>query len=195
MFCGCGRLTGVTERSFTAYGVTNVQGPARPLPTGAMFPASADVLLLDIEDVSTVVTLSLRCLDGHPALVGVAVGTLPGDLPVELSASYLHDLPVARLTEIAVHAVAASFADPRAGAWRGDPEQAAAAALRARRRHAMTDELLKDVAQIVRSHPDAPTAAVQDLMHVSYRTAGRWVAEARGRGFLPPVSRKARQSS
>lgn len=43
---------------------------------------------------------------------------------------------------------------------------------------------LKEVARIYREHPNAPTAAVEKLMHYSRRTAGRRVREARDAGLL-----------
>ena len=54
-----------------------------------------------------------------------------------------------------------------------------------------TDEVLRWVAQIYRlavALTEAPTKSVQDELGVSRATAGRWVAEARNRGLLPPLN-------
>jgi hypothetical protein len=45
--------------------------------------------------------------------------------------------------------------------------------------------LLREVASIYRQEGGAPTVRVQKEMDTSHRNAGRWVATARERGFLP----------
>ncbi len=54
-----------------------------------------------------------------------------------------------------------------------------------------TDEVLRWVAQIYGlavALNEPPTKSVQDELGVSRATAGRWVAEARNRGLLPPLN-------
>jgi hypothetical protein len=53
-----------------------------------------------------------------------------------------------------------------------------------------TDEMARWVAQVYQlavALNEPPTKTVQDELGVSRATAGRWVAEARERGLLPPV--------
>lgn len=167
--------------------VTNVEGPSRPLASGAMFPARADVLIYDADDEATRVRLSLRSIDGRPVLVGAAVEPAHAGVAQELSATALRELPLNKLTEIAVKAAAAPFADERSGPGRGDPEREGVLATRARRRRGMSDEELEEVARVMRENPGNPTLAVFEQLAApaffSYRTAARWVAEAKKRGF------------
>ena len=54
----------------------------------------------------------------------------------------------------------------------------------------MTDEHLREVADIYSRALEKPTRAVHDhFAPVSYSTAARWVSHARQRGFLPPTGR------
>ena len=180
-----------------AFLVGEIEGPARPLRTGAMFPKAASVFVYDIEDDSMVIKLRLRIVDdrlegaewaGVPVLVGVSVE--PNGSPREITATEFHKLPIERLVIGSVRAVAMDFAHPRAPLG-VDALVAGAAAVGARRRRAMTSNLLADVARVVSQNPDTPTRAVADQLFCSYRTAGRWVAAARDAGFLPQLSRKS----
>lgn len=80
--------------------------------------------------------------------------------------------------------------------WSGPPEGVQVAKSQPRRPPAdlakggMTDEALRWVVQIHELATvlgDPPTKGVQDELGISRATAGRWVAEARRRGMLPPV--------
>ena len=164
----------------------DIEGPIKPLsPGGAMFPESAIVQVLIADEL--VVTLRLRPIDGRPALVGVGFGPL-GDWTTseEISATDVHRVPVDDLVQDAVRAVAVNVAQAAPVPFRTDPAEAGTAALRVRRRRTMTDSLLSEVATIVLDdrNRDAPTRAVSEQLYCSYRTAGRWVAEARVRGLL-----------
>jgi hypothetical protein len=58
-------------------------------------------------------------------------------------------------------------------------------------RHEMTDELLREVADVYSgAHGSKPTIAVMRHFDVSRPTAGRWVMEARKRGHLPTLPPK-----
>jgi hypothetical protein len=167
---------------------TNVVGPIRPLHTGALFPESADVHVYELADTDVLVTLHLQVADGRPILTGLWIGPVAPNRPArEITATEIRSLPVKELVENAIRAVAVSIADATPYPYRTDLDSAGVMALRARRRRAMTNELLSEVARVV-SEPvnaDAPTRAVAEQLHCSYRTAGRWVAEARARGLLP----------
>lgn len=52
------------------------------------------------------------------------------------------------------------------------------------RRRPVDAELLSQVAEIVKAHPDKPNQHVQDQLHASPRTASRWIAAARRAGYL-----------
>jgi hypothetical protein len=59
-----------------------------------------------------------------------------------------------------------------------------------RERGRVSDEMLRETANVYRAALAAgkrPTQAVTREMHVSRATAGRWVAQARKRGFLGPA--------
>lgn len=66
------------------------------------------------------------------------------------------------------------------------------AALGTHRRRSITDDLLKEVAEIALSNPARPTSAVADKMSTSKRNATRWIKTAGDRGFLPKVGTSAR---
>lgn len=61
----------------------------------------------------------------------------------------------------------------------------------ARRRQPVTDQRLKEVAQIYRAaFPDAPTKAVSVELNMSQASASRLVGAARKRGFLPKTEKR-----
>jgi len=97
----------------------------------------------------------------------------------EITATQLHAMPLESVLQTAISQAAAW-----AAGWGPDAGTAADSALRLRKRRAITDDLLRQVSEIVRSNPDTPTQAVRDSLHTSYRNASRWVSEARRRGFL-----------
>jgi hypothetical protein len=157
-----------------------------------MFPQSVDVHVYELDDTDVLVTLSLRVVDGSPILTGLSIAPVAPNGPVrEITPTQVRALPVKELLDKAIHAVAVSIADAAPHPYRTDLDAAGNAALRARRRRAMTDELLSAVARIVANpdNADAPTRAVAEQLHCSYRTAGRWVAEARTRGLLPSLAK------
>lgn len=96
----------------------------------------------------------------------------------EFGASVLRGIPWDRVVTGVTAAIAYAAARETADA---DPGAAAQAALGARRRRAQTDDLLERVAAVVRANPDAPTRAVSEQLHTSYRNASRWISEAKRR--------------
>jgi len=180
------------DHSFASV-TADVEGPLRPLRTGAMFPEAADVRFYYMPKVASYVVFDLRTIDERPVLVGIS-GFDVEDRPRELTAAEIHALPVESLTVLAVRTVAACVASGAPAPFARDPSTEGAAAVQARRRHAMTDELLREVAAIVNDEENsrAPTQAVKEHKHCSYRTAARWVAAARERGFLPRSERAPR---
>jgi hypothetical protein len=69
----------------------------------------------------------------------------------------------------------------------GDEADLAQAAGRQPRRQ-MTEDLLRDVARVYSEATSKPVLAVMRRFELSRPTAGRWVMEARKRGFLPPAN-------
>lgn len=175
---------------FQPYSVTNIEGPGRPLyPGGPMFPAAADVTFVDMRNEEVGVTLKLRVIEGRPALVGVVVGPILPTIVHEISATDIHSLPIDELTDRAIFRAGGDFADSRTGAGHEDPSTEGTASVRTRRRHAMSDELLREVAEVVRAETRGePRQAVRRHFHTSERTASRWIAAARERGFITDTS-------
>lgn len=171
---------------FEFYGPPSVEGPARPLfPGGPMFPSVAEQIFSDIDNEEIAVTLKLRVIDGRPTLVGVMVGPIhPAIDDREIPPSYLRSLPIKDLYDRATYRAGAAFADARTGPGHEDPATEGAAAVRAARlrRHAMTDDLLREVADVVLSDTSGkPREAVRDHFFTSWRTASRWIAATRER--------------
>lgn len=52
-----------------------------------------------------------------------------------------------------------------------------------------SEALLRQVADIYRSHPRAPTKAVEEALGLSTRTAARRVKQAEAAGYLPPTTK------
>jgi hypothetical protein len=70
-------------------------------------------------------------------------------------------------------------------------EQEAQGARQPRRGAPVTDEQLRQVADLYRAaveRGDPPTRTIEDTMHVARSTASRWVARARERGLLGPAT-------
>jgi hypothetical protein len=83
-------------------------------------------------------------------------------------------------------------ADGRVSLWtEADIAKAEKDALALRRQRTITDDHLREVAEIYLSDgTGAPTEAVKDQMDTSKRNATRWVAQARERGLIPPYERR-----
>ncbi len=171
---------------FLPYGLRNLQGPIRPLHAGGpAFPAACDVWFVDREDGGRRLTLSLRVIDGRPALVGLSVGPFAPTIVREWTARDIHELPTDTLVDDAAAYIAANVADQRYEGH-GDPDAEGVAAVRVRRqRHPMTDDLLREVASVVTAdRRGEPRRAVRNHFHTSERTASRWIALAKERGFM-----------
>lgn len=86
--------------------------------------------------------------------------------------------------------------DPRTGLYEfydkdpGHAEVQATRGARAARKVRMTDELLREVAEVYRANvANKPLEAVQDRFDKAHRTAALYVAKARERGYLNPALR------
>lgn len=112
--------------------------------------------------------------------------------PTEVTSEGLRKLPIRRLQQLAV--LAAVHAEPKIGGqhrlekW-ADLYASALPDTPAKRspRKRLTDDHYRQVAEVYRGAFKNPTSAVMAKMHASRSTAGRWVVEARRRGFLGPT--------
>jgi hypothetical protein len=89
---------------------------------------------------------------------------------------------------LALKMLAADDAE-EAGSDIGDAIRAAAALPVARRRNRITDQFLREVAEVYRAAwqaGDPPTRAVKDKFGTTHSTAARWVGLARSRNHLGP---------
>ena len=141
------------------------------------------------------------CIDrGEPICDWVSVRRRPGGRSV--SAAQLRKLGLPRLIRAAVERAGGRI-DLQSGAFtpavllEADQREQFSRALgegqrKPRRGKRLQDDELRQVADVYRSAFELgrpPTAAVQDEFRIAYPTAGRWVMEARRRGFLPPTTR------
>lgn len=159
------------------------------LPDGTRFPARVRCTVTSGESMA--VDLAFRVMNDRPALVlfsAVALG------PEPLSPTAVHDLPVAAIADDAVRRIAVMVAVDEArraaemtGASSYEVAEPWAIADRAaasrRRTPPLTDELLREVADIVNRGGREYIDEVRRL-GASRRTASRWVAEARRRGLI-----------
>ncbi len=112
-----------------------------------------------------------------------------------LTGTELRRVPLASWLELVCREAALRVEEASPGGVAMSPasaeEQVAAARASRRHRNAMTDELLREVANAHQSRdPEtdarSPVEVVRDAFHVSPSTAHRYVSLARKRGFLPP---------
>jgi len=158
-------------------------GPLTTLPDSTVFPAWVKVDASVDGEVG--LALHLVVEDGRPVLDSVSF-VRPRDARGPLSASRVHAVPLDTVVRRAVALVATHFA-------KGDEVAAPSGLLHARGRRVVTDELLREVAEVVRADPrGTPNKAVQQTMHTSARNASRWIKAARERGFLSEGSDNAK---
>jgi hypothetical protein len=142
--------------------------------------------------------LELAMREGHPVCERVEVARNPARGP--LTGDELRRIPLANWIEFAYtgSAMIRTHLEGTVGTWEPieseeEVERVADLLTRSRRRNAITDTFLRDVAKVYREHEGAaPTAAVKEAFLVSHSTAARYVRLARERGHLPkPTAGKA----
>lgn len=124
----------------------------------------------------------------------------------EVRSADLHAVQIQDLVEVMVTAASSTILSSGAdggivlGQNRGATEEtfaAAAATIRAARkgsRARVTDDFLREVAEVYRANIDGtPTVAIQEKYGVKYRTAARWVERARAQKVLPETTRGKRK--
>lgn len=160
------------------------------LRSGGVFPK--DFLVLAQYEDGPVLQLLLGVRDGQAAVKNLAVSTeSPDGLPI--TASMVHDLPLGQMFDEAIGqaAVAATaLASPQLFVTLEEATAARAEALASRRGRPVSEENLLKVAAIVRANTYDPRQEVRRELHVSERTASRWIAEARSRGLVTEEENK-----
>lgn len=139
--------------------------------------------------------IRIEVLGRAPVVTSVLLTAVPGGNGVRVT-----DLKsiAARLEELAewMCATAAWVQNSRSSAFKdwpisADSRQAAMPSIRRARkqsRRKITDDLLRQVAEVYRNAGSAPTNAVKRAFGCSDRTAGRYVTLAREAGLLPETT-------
>lgn len=138
------------------------------------------------DDSTTVVKVSLAVSAGRPIITEVAIYLYEHLNIVGLTPTMLHHLNFSKIFDTAVEQagfMAIGLKNPLRDkeAWLHAADQAKALA---RKRQPFSDDLLAQVAKIVKRNPYDPRKEVAATLHMSDRTASRWIAEARRRGLL-----------
>jgi hypothetical protein len=139
-------------------------------------------------------TLELAIRDGHPVCERLEVTRNPARGP--LTGDELRRIPLANWIEYAYtgSAMIRKHLEDSTATWEpietaDEVERAASLLSKSRRRNAITDSLLRDVAKVYKTHEGAaPTKAVQEAFLVSHSTAARYVRLAREQGHLPETT-------
>lgn len=171
--------------------VSAPEAPLVKLSSGADFPERVSVLALPAVtrphgDIALI--LDLRVEDDEPQVDRIVIGRAG-----KIRAETLHDLRWGWIIDHAIAAVAAAvrldaeaqLLGRRRGPWHLELEGADFRIRTApRRNEPVSEEDLREVADIVKENDYDPRQAVAQRLHVSLRTASRRIAEARRRGFL-----------
>lgn len=136
------------------------------------------------------VRLELAMEQGRPVCERIEVIRHPDRRP--LDGEELRRLPLPRYVKLAYSGAAlvrTQANEDGSVSWEpADDEQSSRVAdllTRSRRRNAITDSLLRDVAEVYRAADARPTTAVMEAFSVSHSTAARYVRLARERNYLP----------
>jgi hypothetical protein len=159
-----------------------------PISGEGVFPLDVEAWILN--ERWPEITLHFQVVDDAPALVVLKVERMTANRRVPLQV--VRDIeglpPLGRLLNVVIKEVAAWASAQESGRAQPDfhdiklGEKVAA---RRRKRHVINDELLSTVAEVVRTDMSgAPRQALREQIGCSLRTASRWIALARERGFL-----------
>lgn len=162
------------------------RGPMTELWNGAPFPAWLTVRLEAADGVLAVLRFEVE--DGRPELTRCAVDRTPGAPP--LKPSVLHELPFGEIVERVVrevgqfaHLAQRGFPDEMSFAEMHEFAQAAGRASSSLRGRPVAAGDLDTVAQILQKNSFSPRKEVSERLHVSERTASRWIKLARERAL------------
>ena len=186
-------------------------GPYVELENGQQVPRLCDWLAVvrDPARDSPLVTVRLEVKAGKPVATSVTVTSYP-DWEPGLAAEKLGSIQYGDLIEDLVQAQAISAASvikqggPPLPSWQGERsallspdemDETAKAAGKLHRNKKMNSTHLQRVAEVyLADRTGAPTEAVRAHFNTAHRTATRWVALARERGFIPEYTRPKRES-
>jgi hypothetical protein len=141
--------------------------------------------------------IHVAVIEGQPRCVELRCRPRSGGPPV--SSESLRRVPLARYVRESV-ALCSFRVEIHPSTWvvyptgRGDGQLLGRASKQHPRRQ-MTDDLLREVARVYSEAESKPTLAVMNWFQLSRPTAGRWVMEARKRGFLAKLPSKRGASS
>lgn len=140
--------------------------------------------------VDRLVTYKFEIQDGVPRCVSVILGSPPG----------LDELTAQDLRKVQIENALAAVLDFFAGTNAQHPytyatsRTAGANLIRKRRRHAVTEDVLREVAEVYGENIDgAPTQAVAAHFGVELRTASQRVKRAREAGFITQTAKSGRR--
>jgi hypothetical protein len=177
--------------------VTWVSHPNQPasvpvvlLANGSPFPSSVTYRTA-IED-GPAITMTATVENGRPVMANFQVERRTGGPAV--TASYIHTLPVGELFDQLVAQVGWGTALFQLGhdepgvvhpmPTDAERQAAGARAVSSQRGRPVSDDDLRKVAEIVRDNDFDPRQQIVRELHLSQRTASRWIAEARRRGLI-----------
>jgi hypothetical protein len=166
-----------------------VETPLVVLADGTLFPEWAEIYVyVDADETMTPVRVEVEVRDGRPIVTGVSIiqfGRSSSDR-IALTPTNVRNLNFGEIFDEAVRVggyMGVGYQNPKR-----DKPAAIAAAKRAtalaRRRQPLLDARLKDVAEIVAKNKYDPRKEIASSLHVSDRTASRWIAEAKRRGLV-----------
>lgn len=162
------------------------KGPMTELWNGTPFPAWLTVRLEVDEGVLALLRFEVEA--GRPELTRCAVDRVPGAPP--LKPSVLHELPFGEIVERVVrdmgqfaHLAQRGFPEEMSFAEMYEFAQAGGRASSSLRGRPVADSDLDLVAEILQKNSFSPRKEVSRRLHVSERTASRWIKLARERAL------------
>jgi len=154
------------------------------LPDGTRFPQFLQFLCS--YEGGPHFSFGVEVREGRPVVA--SIGILSKLSEPEVTPSMLHAVPFGQLIEYVMSAAAAYALQRTVGRHRlitgAEITAAGAAATAALRGRPVRNEELERVAEIVRRNKRDPRNEIKRELHVSVRTASRYIAEARRRGLL-----------
>jgi hypothetical protein len=156
------------------------------LETGVLFPSRIAVSAPGIDGLQLEILLEVE--DRRPVVSRFALARAPGAPPLGAG---IVGLPLGRIFDQVTSVVANTYAQKAAsdkvpfGHVFTYPSDTGARAVAARRRYRPVSEAeLKQVAAIAQANSYDPRKQIASELHVSDRTASRWLAAARARGLI-----------
>lgn len=162
-------------------------------------PERIEVTMPGSVDLLPALSMTIEVLEGVPRCTALTISAQAGGR--EVRSGDLRAVPIERLVEdistwasgdvissdsgaAEVRRTVGSVNEARDRSVRREIQE-----VRANSRRAMSDDLLRSVAEVYRQHAEErPVEAVRRAFATSHRTAARYVSLARSRGYLPPTT-------